>query len=459
MAPVEIPEIRYARNGDVALAYQVFGEGPIDLVFLPAFINNVEIAWESPQYARFLRRLSSFSRVIFMDRRGTGLSDRMSPADLPPLEVLMDDLSVVLDAVGSDHPALFGYSDAGCLCAMFAATYPDRVGALALYAVAAAGVAKDDFPWQWATDEWDSYFRELSSGWGTRGYADNVVPWFQPSLADDERHRAWWARFMRQAASPNSVEAIERIWHQIDVRPILPTIRVPTLVLHRTDDQIEVVEAGRDFAERIPGARFLELPGGDDAPWAGDQDRVLDEVEQFLTGKRHAPDVDRVLATVLFTDIVGSTEKAAALGDGRWGELLTLHHERVRTELDRFRGVEVNNAGDGFLATFDGPARAVRCAQGIAEAVRDLGIATRAGAHTGEIELDSNDVRGIAVHIGARIGALAGPSEVLVSSTLKDLVAGSGLTFEDAGEHELKGVPDRWRLYRVVPEEPDQARV
>jgi pimeloyl-ACP methyl ester carboxylesterase len=424
MAPVEIPEIRYARNGDVALAYQVFGEGPIDLVFLPAFINNVEIAWESPQYARFLRRLSSFSRVIFMDRRGTGLSDRMSPADLPPLEVLMDDLSVVLDAVGSDHPALFGYSDAGCLCAMFAATYPDRVGALALYAVAAAGVAKDDFPWQWATDEWDSYFRELSSGWGTRGYADNVVPWFQPSLADDERHRAWWARFMRQAASPNSVEAIERIWHQIDVRPILPTIRVPTLVLHRTDDQIEVVEAGRDFAERIPGARFLELPGGDDAPWAGDQDRVLDEVEQFLTGKRHAPDV-----------------------------------ERVRTELDRFRGVEVNNAGDGFLATFDGPARAVRCAQGIAEAVRDLGIATRAGAHTGEIELDSNDVRGIAVHIGARIGALAGPSEVLVSSTLKDLVAGSGLTFEDAGEHELKGVPDRWRLYRVVPEEPDQARV
>jgi class 3 adenylate cyclase len=447
---VAIPEIRYARNGGVALAYQVLGDGPIDLVFLPAFISNIEIAWESPSYARFLRRLASFSRLIFMDRRGTGLSDRMSPEDLPPLEVLMDDLAVVLDAVGSERPALFGYSDSGCLCAMFAATYPDRVTALALYAVAAAGAATDDFPWQWTADEWDDYFRDLAAGWGTRAYADKVVPWFQPSMADDERHTAWWARFMRQSASPNSVEAIERIWHQVDIRPILPTIRVPTLVMHRTDDQIEYVQAGRDVAERIPGARFVELPGGDDAPWAGDQDQVLDEVEQFLTGKRHVPDVDRVLATVLFTDIVGSTERAAALGDSRWGELLTMHHERVRTELERFRGREVDTAGDGFLATFDGPARAVRCGQAIAEAVRDLGIEIRAGAHTGEIELAGDEVRGLAVHIGARVGALAEPSEVLVSSTVKDLVAGSGLSFADAGEHELKGVPGTWRLYRVV---------
>ncbi|MBA3689941.1 MAG: adenylate/guanylate cyclase domain-containing protein [Actinobacteria bacterium] len=450
---MEIPEVQYARNGDVALAYQVLGEGPIDLVFLPAFINNVEIVWESPQYSRFLRRLASFSRLIFMDRRGTGLSDRFSPADLPPLEVLMDDLAVVLDAAGSEHTALFGYSDSGCLCAMFAATHPDRVSALVLYAVAAAGVATEDFPWQWSPDEWDDYFRDLASGWGTRAYADKVVPWFQPSLADDERHKAWWARFMRQAASPNSVEAIERIWHLIDIRPILPTIQVPTLVLHRTDDQVEYVQAGRDVAERIPGARFIELAGGDDAPWAGDQETVLDEVEQFLTGKRHMPEIDRVLATVLFTDIVGSTKKAAALGDGRWGELLTLHHERVRAELERFRGREIATAGDGFLATFDGPARAVLCGQAIAEAVHDLGIEVRAGAHTGEIELDGDDVRGIAVHIGARVGALAEPSEVLVSSTVKDLVAGSGLSFEDAGEHELKGVPDRWHLYRVVSEQ------
>lgn len=447
---MEIPEIHYARNGEVALAYQVLGDGPIDLVFLPAFINNLEIAWESPHYARFLRRLASFSRLILMDRRGTGLSDRMSPADLPPLEVLMDDLAVVLDAVGSTRTALFGYSDSGCLCAMFTATYPNRVSALALYSVAAAGAATDAFSWQWTEKEWDAYFRELASGWGTRAYADKVVPWFQPSLADDERHKAWWARFMRQAASPNSAEAIERIWHLIDIRPLLPTIQVPTLVLHRTDDQVEYVQAGRDVAERIPGARFIELSGGDDPPWAGDQEAVLDEVEQFLTGKRHLPEIDRVLATVLFTDIVGSTEKAAALGDGRWGELLTLHHERVRSELERFRGHEINTAGDGFLATFDGPARAVRCGQAIAEAVRDLGIEIRAGAHTGEIELDGDDVRGIAVHIGARVGALAGSSEVLVSSTVKDLVAGSGLSFEDAGEHELKGVPDRWHLYRVV---------
>jgi class 3 adenylate cyclase len=447
---VAIPEIHYARNGDVALAYQVLGDGPLDLVFLPAFINNIEIAWESPSYARFLRRLASFSRLIFMDRRGTGLSDRMSPTDLPPLEILMDDLVVVLDAVGSERVALFGSSNSGCLCAIFAATFPDRVSALALYGVAAAGVASDDFPWQWSIDEWDRYLRELAEGWGTRAYAEKIVPLFHPSLANDERHIDWWARFMRQAASPNSVEAIERIWQQIDIRPILPTIRVPTLVLHAVDDRVEVLEAGRDVADRIPASRFVELPGGDDEPWAGEQDQVLEEVEQFLTGKRHVPDVDRVLATVLFTDIVGSTERAAALGDGRWGELLTAHHERVRTELERFRGTEIDTAGDGFFATFDGPARAVRCGQAIAEVVRDLGIEIRAGVHTGEIELAGDDVRGIAVHIGARVGALAEPSEVLVSSTVKDLVAGSGLSFADTGEHELKGVPGPWRLYRVV---------
>jgi class 3 adenylate cyclase len=443
------PEIQYVRNGDVALAYQQFGDGPIDLVFLPAFINNIEIAWESPHYARFLQRLGSFSRVIFMDRRGTGLSDRLSPSDLPPLEVLMDDLLVVLDAVGVRRPALFGYSDAGCLCTLFSATFPDRVSALAVYAVAASGAVSDDFTWQWTDDEWDAYLHELADEWGTRAYAERIVPLFHPSLAGDEQHLMWWARFMRQAASPNSAEAIERMWREIDVRPILPTIRAPTLVLHRVDDRVEFAQAGRDFADRIPGARFVELPGGDNAPWTGDQDEVVDEVEHFLTGRRSAPDVDRVLATVLFTDIVGSTEHAARLGDRRWSELVSLHHELVRGELVRFRGREIDVAGDGFLATFDGPARAVRCGQEIIDGIRGLGIEVRAGVHTGEVELAGEAVRGVAVHIGARVGALAGASEVLVSSTVKDLVAGSGLTFEDAGDHELKGVSDRWRLYRV----------
>lgn len=444
-----VPEIRYARNGDVALAYQVLGDGPIDLVFLPAFVNNIEIAWESPTYARFLRRLASFSRLIFMDRRGTGLSDRLSPSDLPPLEVLMDDLLVVLDAVGAERPALFAYSDAGCLCALFTATYPDRVSALALYAMSPSGAASDDFPWQWGDEEWDTYLRELADAWGTREYAERMVPYFHPSLVGDEQHTAWWARFMRQAASPNSAEALERLWREIDVRPILPSIRVPTLVLHRTDDRVEVVQAGRVVADKIPGARFVELPGGDDVPWTGERDDVLDEVEQFLTGKRHAPDIDRVLATVLFTDIVGSTERAARSGDRRWSDLLSAHHERVRVELERFHGREIDTAGDGFVATFDGPARAVRCGQAVAESVRELGIEIRAGVHTGEIELVDDDVRGLAVHIGARVGALAGPGEVLVSSTVRDLVAGSGLRFVDAGEHQLKGVPGSWRLFRV----------
>ncbi len=447
---MEIPEVRYARNGDVALAYQVLGEGPIDLVFLPSFVNNLEIAWESRRYARFLRRLASFSRLILMDRRGTGLSDRLSPSDQPSLEVMMDDLVVVLDAVGSGRTALFGVSDSGGVCALLAATHPDRVGALVLYAVAAVGTATDDFPWQWTPERWDQDFREIAAGWGTRAYADRVVPVFSPSLAEDEHHKEWYARLMRQAASPSSVEAIERIWSRIDLRPILPAITSRTLVMHRTEDPNEDVRAGRDFAERIQGARFLELPGTDNWPWTEDMDTVLDEVEHFLTGTRHVPTVDRVLATVLFTDIVGSTEKAAAMGDVSWGELLAEHHERVRVELARFRGREIVTTGDGFLATFDGPARAATCGLAIADSVRDLGLEIRAGVHTGEVEVADDDLRGIAVHIGARVGALAGPGEVLVSSTVKDLVAGSGLVFEDVGEHELKGVPDRWRLYRVV---------
>jgi pimeloyl-ACP methyl ester carboxylesterase len=446
----EPPEVQYARNGSIALAYQILGDGPIDVVFQPGFIGNLDMMWEFPPYARFLRRLASFSRLIVADRRGSGLSDRFSPEDLPPLEVLMDDLLVVLDEVGSERASLFGFSDAGCLCAVFAATYPERTNALALYDTAASGAVTDGVPWQWSEETWSSYMDEMAAGWGTLAYAQKVVPWFNPSLAGDDRAARWWARFMRQAASPNSAVAIERMWHQIDVRPVLPTIQVPTLVLHRVEDVIEDVEAGRDMARRITGARFVELPGGDNAPWAGDQDQVLDEIEEFFTGVRRSASADRVLATVLFTDIVGSTERAAALGDTAWNELLEEHHSVVRRQLGAFRGDEVDTTGDGFLATFDGPARAVECGRAITSSVRELGIAVRAGVHTGEIERAGDQVRGIAVHIGARVMSLASASEVLVSQTVKDLVVGSGLVFEDAGEHELKGVPDRWRLYRVV---------
>ena len=447
---MEIPEIRYARSGDVHIAYEVLGDGP-DLVYLPGFVNNIEIAWENRLVSRFLRRLASFSRLILMDRRGSGLSDRLSTPDLPPIETLAEDLLAVLDAVGSERTGLLAFSDAACVCALFAATYPERTSALALYATAAVGRAKPDFPWQWTEAEWDAYFEEMARGWGTEAYAERVVPWFNPSLAHDRGTIEWWARNMRLSASPTSAVAIERIWHEIDVRPILPTIRVPTLVMHRRDDAIEDVEAGRDLANHVPGARFVELPGGDNAPWAGDQDAVLDEVERFFRGMQEDDaDLDRILATVLFTDVVDSTRLAAELGDRAWHELLERHHTEVRSQLARYRGREISTAGDGFFAIFDGPARAVRCARSIVEGVESLGLQVRAGVHTGEVQVLDGDVRGIAVHIGARVGALAGPSEVLVSRTVRDLVAGSGLTFEDRGDHELKGVPDRWRLYGVV---------
>jgi len=337
------------------------------------------------------------------------------------------------------------------VCALFAATYPERTVALVLYGTAARGAVAPDYPWQWSEGQWSEYMDELTEQWGTREYAERMVPWFNPSQAGDERMVSWWARFMRLAASPNSAAAIERIWHEIDIRPILGAIRAPTLVMHRTRDQVEDVEAGRDIAQRIPGARFVELPGADNAPWLGSHDDVLDEVERFLREVREEEaELDRVLASVLFTDIVASTEKLSELGDRGWKELLERHHSIGRGLIARYRGNEVDTAGDGFFATFDGPARAVRCAQAISEAVKPLGIEIRAGVHTGEVETIGGKVGGIAVNIGARVGSMAEASEVLVSQTVKDLVAGSGLAFEDRGEHELKGVPDRWRLYRVV---------
>ena len=445
------PDVSYARNGKVAIAFEVVGDGPVDLVYLPGFINNLEVIWDNPLLSKFLNRLSTSCRLIMIDRRGAGLSDRLSADDLPPLEDLADDVNVVLDRLGSERAAVFGSSDCGSLCAMFAATHPERTSALILYATSARGSLASDYQFTWTDAEWDHYLVGLRAGWGTLEYARESLPFFDPSLVGDEQMAAWYASFQRLAASPTSAEAIERIYYELDIRAILPTIGVPTLVLHRANDPIEHVEAGRDVAARIPGARLIELPGVDHHVWAGDQDAILDEIERFLSGVHgEEADFDRVLATVLFTDIVDSTQKAVELGDHRWRDLVEAHHARVRPLLKHYRGNEVDTAGDGFFATFDGPARGVRCAQQIVEAMRSIGLEVRAGVHTGEAQTINGKVGGVAVAIGARVGSKAGPSEVLVSQTVKDLTAGSGLIFEDRGTHELKGIPDLWHLYRVA---------
>jgi class 3 adenylate cyclase len=450
------PEVRYARNGDVSLAYQIVGDGPFDLLFVPGFASNLIWNWELPDYARFLRRLSSFCRLIVIDRRGCGLSDRLSPHDLPPLEILADDLSVVLDAVGSEHASLFGAEDGAMTCALFAATHPERVDRLIIYTLDPMG----DQPWDEFEDRvdrarfFDDYLTRMNDGWGTRAFARldplGGLITGAPSLMDDEATLAWYTAWQQLAASPSGAVALHRVYFETDAQPILAAVRVPTLLVHRVGDQLEPIEESRFIAGLIPGARLVELAGDEHLWFVGDTDPIVDAVQEFVTGEPPARHLDRVLVTVLFTDIVGSTAKAAEVGDQRWQVLLNAHNDRVRKQLASHRGTELDTTGDGFLATFDGPARAVHCARAICDAVRDLGIEIRAGCHTGEVELADDNVRGIAVHIGARIAALGGPSEVLVSSTVKDLVAGSGLVFEDRGEHDLKGVPDRWRVYRVV---------
>ena len=444
------PDVRYARNGDVAIGYAVIGDCPNDLVFLPSF-NNLDVAWENPLFMRFLRRLSSFARVIVVDRRGTGVSDRYSPEDLPALEDLVDDLDAVLSAVGSERAALFGMSDTGSLCAMFAATRPERVTGLILYATAAKGRQAHDYPWQWSEQEWQEYLDEVKATYGTREYAESSMPFFNPSLVGDDRMLDWWDRYLRSSASPSAMYAQEQVFRDMDIRGMIPVIGVPTLVLHRTDDQIEPVGAGRYLSREIPDAEYVELPGADHMPWAGEADALVDEVERFQR-RVHMDEqdtFDRVLATILFTDIVDSTAQAAALGDRRWRDLREQHDRVTRAQLARFRGREVKSLGDGFLAVFDGPARGVRCARAICQSMSRLGVDLRAGLHTGEIAAEEDDIRGIAVAIGARIGALAGPREVLVSSTVKDLVIGSGLSFDARGEHSLKGVPEPWNLYAL----------
>ena len=437
------PETRYASIGHGRVAYQIVGDGPHDLVLAPGFVSHLELAWEHPSYERFMRRLASFARVIVFDKRGSGLSDPVDQA--ATLEERMDDIRAVMDAVGSARADLFGWSEGANIAAVFGASRPDRVSSLVLYGAYARGTPAEGYPWAIVPEAWELTLQEdEEESWGQGFSLMNLAP----RQFEDEALVRWWGRFERLSMSPRLARQALRLCMQNDIRPVVPSIRVPTLVIHRTED-IVPVEGGHWIAQQVPGARFVELPGDDHWPWISDPDDILDEVEVFLTGERRDREPDRVLATVLFTDVVASTERAAALGDRRWADLLVRHHTVVRKQLDRFRGREIDTAGDGFLATFDGPARAIRCAYAITEAVRSLGIEIRAGLHTGECEVRNGAIAGVAVHIGARVAGMAGPGEVLVSSTVKDLVVGSDLAFTDRGTHSLKGAPGEWRLYAV----------
>ena len=439
-----VPTTKYARCGDVHIAYQVVGEGSHDLVLVPGWVSHIEYAWDEPSYAHFLRRLASFTRLILLDRRGTGLSDRV--ADLPTLEQRMDDVRAVMDAAGSERATLWGISESGPMCLLFAATYPARTSALILYGTFARLLRTADYPIGMPAEALETFLDRVEDGWGTGSLSADLAP----SLAHDEAFRQSWARFERLAVSPGGMKALLRMMYETDARPTLSLIRVPTLIVHRHGDRGAHVQGARYISERIQGAKYVELPGSDHFPWVGNTDAILDEVEEFLTGVRHRPEPDRVLATVMFTDIVGATERAATLGDRRWRELLDQHHALVRAQLVRFRGREIDTAGDGFLAAFDGPARGVRCACAVVQEVHRLGLQIRAGLHTGECEVMGDKLSGIAVHTGARVASLAGPGEVLVSGTVKDLVAGSGIAFKDRGVEILKGVPGEWHLYAVA---------
>jgi class 3 adenylate cyclase len=443
---VKIPEVRYARAWDgTHLAYQVVGDGPVDLVYLQPWISHLETVWEEPLYERFLLKFASFARLILFDRRGCGMSDPV-PADRPPdLETRMDDARVVMDEVGSERAVVYGASESGAMAALFAATHPDRTVALVIHGSDARTAWAPDYPWGQTREEHEAELVRIEEGWGTEDY---VISW-APQLRSNPSLVRWLARLSRLAMSPGAAGVYEEMYWEIDVRDALPTIHVPTLILHRSED---APDANRYLAEHIPGATYVVLPGDEHIPFLGDADSVTDEIERFVRGVRDEEAVlDRVLATVMFTDIVGSTEVASRLGDRGWADLVERHHATVRGILARYRGKEVDTAGDGFFSTFDGPARGVRCAQQITQAVRPLGIEIRAGVHTGEVQTLDGKVGGLGVVIGARVGALAGPSEVLVSSTVKDLTAGSGLVFDDRGMHALKGVPEEWHLYAVAP--------
>ena len=446
MGPQDPPRTRYAQSGDFSIAYQVVGDGPLDMVHIPGLLSHLDAAWENAGYQRFMERLSSFARVLVYDKRGTGLSDPVS--EPPSLEERIDDTRAVMDAEGVEHAAVFGCSEGAVLGAFFAATHPDRVSHAVLYG-SFARITPDppDYPWSFAgetLEEVRETTHQLLEGWGE---GVMLIP-LAPSLLGSDQ-QAWWGRYERASMSPRTARVLLDANFELDLRPALPLVRVPTLALHRTSDTLPI-EGGRYVADHIPDARFIELEGDDHWPWVHDPDEVCDHVEEFLTGRRTAPEPDRVLATVLFTDIVGSTERASELGDKRWRELLDAHDDATRAELSRFSGREVKTTGDGVLATFDGPARGIRCARAVSEAARRLGLEIRAGLHTGECELRNGDLGGIAVHIGARVMSEARAGEIVVSSTVKDLTVGSDIEFEDRGVHQLKGVPGDWRLFSVA---------
>jgi class 3 adenylate cyclase len=439
------PQTRYARSGEIGIAYQAFGEGEMDLLLAFPFLSHLDLMWESPAISRFLRRLGSFARVLVFDRRGVGLSDPVAGA--PTLEERMDDVRAVMDAAGSERAALLGMSEGATMCMLFAATYPERTSALVLWGAMARSTAAPDYPWapekEAAREAQDELIGPM---WGQGA----TIEIFSPSMAADPRAREFQARFERQAASPMRVRQLFEMFLDTDVRGALPLIQAPTLVLHRHQDRAVNYRAARWLAEQIEGSRYAELEGEDHFPWVGDSDAALAAIEEFLTGVRPGPAPERVLATVLFTDIVDSTRLAGEIGDRRWRGLLEEHQELVRERLRRFEGREIKTTGDGFLAVFDGPTRAAECALAIVDDVPALGIEVRAGLHTGEVELMGDDVGGIAVHVAARIAALAGPRTVFASRTVRDLAIGSGVAFDPAGRHSLKGVPDEWDVYSVA---------
>ena len=434
---------KYARSDDVRIAYQVSGDGPVDVVWAPGTMSHLDLDWEIPQRAHFFERFSKFCRLIRFDKRGTGLSDR--PVKMATLEERTDDIRAVMDDVGIESANIFGVSEGGSMACLFAATYPQRVNSLIVWGAQARWIASADHPWGQTQEQHDEMIAMIQDDWPSFDYITGPGAGMGRDAAPAAIEAL--ARYMRAAASPSAVLAYELMNGQIDTRPILPSIQAPTLVMNRTGDPCANVEAARDMASRIPGAKFIEYPGNSHTMMLDDVETVLSDIQEFITGERPSGFIDRVLATVLFLDIASSTERAAALGDTAWGHLLNSYYAIVRKELARFRGRETNTTGDGFLATFDGPARAVRCALAIALNVRQLGIEVRAGVHTGECELMGDNVGGIAVHTGARIMAKAEPGGVMVSRTVKDLVSGSGIGFQECGIHELKGIPGEWRLF------------